>query len=169
MALLRQTNASTPLGGSIGRHPVKRIALAVTVVGIALAAAVFATAGSAQGPATRSLHLVSTPQESVGFQPKHRELRPGDRVGGGDRITGDDTGIDRATCTWIGKQDALCTAVVQLSKGTLTGEALVNPGERVSHYAVTGGTGAYAGANGSAVVSDIPNTVKTDIQITLLP
>ena len=148
----------------------KRIALAVTVVVLAgLAATAFGTAGSAQGPAPRSLHLVSTPQESVGFQPKHRELRPGDRVGGGDRISGDDTGFDRITCTLIGKQDALCTAVVQLSQGTLTGEALVNAGERVSHYAVTGGTGAYAGANGSAVVTDIPNTVKTDIQITLLP
>jgi len=148
----------------------KRTALAVTVVVVAgLAATAFATAGSPQGPPRRSLHLVSTPQESVGFQPKHRELRAGDRVGGGDRISGDDTGIDRTTCTLLGKQEALCSAVVQLSKGTLTAEALVNPGERVSHYAVTGGTGAYAGANGSAVVTDIPNTVKTDIQITLLP
>lgn len=147
----------------------KRIALAVTVIAVAVAAAAFATAGSAQGPSTRSLHLVSTPQESVGFQPKHHELRPGDRIGGGDGITGDDTGFDRTTCTLISNQEALCTAVVQLSKGTLTAEALVSPDERVTHYAVTGGTGAYAGANGSAVVTDIPDTVKTDIQITLLP
>jgi hypothetical protein len=149
----------------------KRIALASTIAAAAIAAAAFATTGSAQSPATRSLHLVSTAQESVGFAPTHQAPRPGDRVGTGDVITGDDTGIDRVTCTIMSKRDALCTAVAQLSKGTLTAESLVSltlgPGE--VRYAITGGTGAYDGASGTAVVTDIPGTDKADIHITLLP
>jgi hypothetical protein len=123
----------------------KRIALAGTTVAAVIAAAAFATAGSAQSPATTSLHLVSTTQESVGFFPTHQEPRPGDRFGSGDVITGDDTGIDRVTCTVISKRDALCTAVAQLSTGTLTAEGLVSlrPDSGGLRYAITGGTGAY--------------------------
>lgn len=148
----------------------KRIALASAIVAAAVAAAAFATTGSAQqSRAVTSLHLISTTQESIGFGPEHREPRAGDRIGIGDAITGDDTGIDRVICTVVDKQHAMCTAVVQLSKGTLTAESLVSfePGE--THYAITGGTGAYEGASGSAVVTDIPGTAKADIQITLLP
>jgi hypothetical protein len=149
----------------------KRIALASTIVTAVIAAAAFATAGSAQSPATTSLHLISTTQASVGFAPRHQEPYPGDRFGSGDTITGDDTGIDRAMCTIISKRDALCTAVAKLSRGTLTAEALVSFGpEPVSElrYAITGGTGAYDGARGTAVVTDIPGTAKSDIKITLL-
>jgi hypothetical protein len=148
----------------------KRIALAATIVAAAIAAAAFAAAGSAQSPATTSLHLVSTAQESVGFGPTHQEPRPGDRFGAGDTIAGDDRGIDRTTCTMIGKRDALCTAVAQLSRGTLTAEALVSVGLEPAElrYAITGGTGAYDGARGTAVVTDVPGTSKSDIEIALL-
>lgn len=150
----------------------KRTALASTIVVAAMAAAAFATAGSAQSPATTSLHLVSTSQENVGFAPKH-QLRPGDRVGTGDVITGDDAGIDRVTCTVVGKRDALCTAVAQLAKGTLTAESLASlrpePGPGEVRYAITGGTGAYEGARGTAVVTDVAGTPTADIHITLLP
>jgi hypothetical protein len=33
----------------------------------------------------------------------------------------------------------------------------------------TGATGAYDGASGTAVVTDIPGTAKSDIRVTLLP
>jgi hypothetical protein len=149
----------------------KRIALASTTVAAVIAAAAFATAGAAQTPATPSLHLIATSQESVGFGPTHRDPHPGDRFGGGDSITGDDTGIDRTMCTIISKRDALCTAVAQLSRGTLTAEALVSFGPEPQdelRYAITGGTGAYDGARGTAVATDIPGTSKSDIKITLL-
>jgi hypothetical protein len=148
----------------------KRIALASTTVVAVIAAAAFATAGLAQSSPTTSLQLVSTAQESVGFGPMHREPHPGDRFGAGDILTGDDTGIDRTTCTIISKHDALCTAVAQLSKGTLTAEALVSFGPEPAgdlRYAITGGTGAYDGAGGTAVVTDVPGTSKSDIHITL--
>jgi hypothetical protein len=148
----------------------RRIAVAGTIVVAAIAAAAFAAAGSAQSSATTSLHLVATTQKSVGFAPKHQGPRPGDLVGAGDIITGDDTGIDRVTCTIMSKRDALCTAVVQLSKGTLTAEGLVSlrPESGEMRYAITGGTGAYEGTSGTAIVTDVPGTDKTDIKITLL-
>jgi hypothetical protein len=34
--------------------------------------------------------------------------------------------------------------------------------------AITGGTGSYAGASGTAAVTDIPHSAKTDLEITLL-
>jgi hypothetical protein len=151
------------------RHTMKRIALACAIVAAAIAAAAFATTGSAQSRAATSLHLISTTQESIGFAPEHHRLRPGDRVGTGDAITGDDTGIDRVICTVIDKDHAMCTAVAQLSKGTLTAESLASPEPGETHYAITGGTGAYQGASGTAVVTDIPGTAKADVQITLLP
>jgi hypothetical protein len=147
----------------------KRIALAGALVVAAIAATAFATTGSAQSQAATSLHLISTAQESIGFTPEHHQPRPGDRFGAGDAITGDDTGIDRVICTVIDKDHAMCTAVAQLSKGTLTAESLVSFEPGKTRYAITGGTGAYEGASGTAVVTDIPGTAKADIQVTLLP
>ncbi|HEV7807011.1 MAG TPA: hypothetical protein VGO80_14405 [Solirubrobacteraceae bacterium] len=148
----------------------KRIALPSTIVAAIIAAAAFAASGSAESPSTTSLHLISTTQESVGFAPNH-DLRPGDRFGTGDIVRGDDSGIDRLTCTVTSKRDALCTAVAQLSKGTLTAQSLVSlrPGPAATHYAITGGTGAYEGASGTAVVTDIPGTTDAAIDVTLLP
>jgi len=142
------------------------IALATGVAAIATAV-VIATAGSAQGPAPTSLHLVDTNQKSVGFGPNHKP-RQGDRFGFGAKVTGDDTGFDRGFCTIIGKQ-ALCTVQVQLSKGTLTAQGFV-PAGRANKvpFAITGGTGAYDGARGTALVTDV-NSTTTDIQVTLQP
>jgi hypothetical protein len=142
------------------------IALATGVAAIATAA-VIATAGSAQGPAPTSLHLVEKTQKTVGFAPNHQP-RQGDRFGFGAKITGDDTGFDRGTCTFIGKQ-AVCTVQVQLSKGTLTAQGF-GPSGRANKapFAITGGTGAYDGARGTALVTDV-NSTTTDIQITLRP
>jgi hypothetical protein len=148
----------------------KRISVPGTILAAVIAAAAFAASGSAQSPSTTSLHLISSTQPSVGFAPDH-EPRPGNRFGTGDIIKGDDTGIDRVTCTVMSKRDALCTAVAKLSKGTLTADALVSlrPGSAATHYAITGGTGAYDGSRGTAVVTDVPGTSDAAIDITLLP
>jgi hypothetical protein len=142
------------------------IALATGVAAIATAA-VIATAGSAQGPGPTSLHLVDHSQKSIGFGP-NRTPRQGDRFGFGATITGDDTGFDRGICTMIGKQ-ALCVVQVQLSKGSLTAQGFVPLGRANKvPFSVTGGTGAYDGARGTALATDI-NSTSTDIQVTLLP
>jgi hypothetical protein len=147
-----------------------RTAIALTA-GVACIAtvAVIATSGSAQGPAPTSLHLVEKDQKSIGFAP-NRKPRQGDRFGFGNAVTGDDTGVNRAICTVIGKTQALCIVEERLAKGTLTAQGLVNlsgPANKTP-FAITGGTGAYDGARGTALVTDV-NSTTTDIQITLRP
>ena len=129
-------------------------------------AALMAGAGSAQTPAT-SLHFVSTSQKNAGFMPKGAP-HLGDRLGFGDRISGDDTGFDRGVCTIVGKPQILCTIQVQLSKGTLTVQGMLPERANKTPVAVTGGTGAYNGARGTALVTDHGNG-QTDVEITLLP
>ena len=129
-------------------------------------AALMAGAGSAQTPAT-TLHFVSTSQKGAGFMPKGAP-HLGDRLGFGDRITGDDTGYDRGVCTVVGRPQLLCTIQVQLSKGTLTVQGMLPERADRTPVAITGGTGAYNGARGTALATDHGNG-RTDIDITLLP
>jgi hypothetical protein len=129
-------------------------------------AALMAGAGAAQTPVT-ALHLVSTAQKGAGFNPK-RAPHLGDRLGFGDTISGDDTGYDRGVCTVVGRPQLLCTVQVQLSKGTLTVQGMLPERATKVPVAITGGTGAYNGARGTALVTDSSPT-RTDVEITLLP
>ena len=148
----------------------RRIAIALTAsVACIATVAVIATSGSAQGPVLTSLHLVEKDQKSVGFAPD-RKPRQGDRFGFGSTVSGDDTGIGRGVCTVIGTTQALCNIQERLAKGTLSAQGLVSltgPAKKTP-FTVTGGTGSYDGARGSALVTDV-NATTTDIQITLRP
>ena len=135
------------------------------VCGAIAATAVLATAGSAQTSPT-SLHLVAKSQKKVGFFPKRRPHQ-GDRFGFGDKISGDDTGIDRGVCTFIGGR-SLCNVQAQLSKGTLSLQGFIGQRLHNSPIAVMGGTGAYNGARGTAFVTNVNNST-TDINVTLVP
>jgi hypothetical protein len=99
-----------------------------------------------------------------------RKPRQGDRFGFGSTVTGDDTGVGRGVCTVIGTTQAPCNVQERLAKGTLSAQGLVSLSGRAnkSPFTVTGGTGAYDGARGSALVTDV-NSTTTDIQITLRP
>ena len=143
-----------------------RLSLGLGAAAALATAALMAGAGSAQTPAT-SLHFVSTSQKNAGFMPKGAP-HVGDRLGFGDRISGDDTGFDRAVCTIVGKPQLLCTIQVQLSKGTLTVQGMLPQRANKTPVAITGGTGAYNGARGTALVTDTSPT-QTDVEITLLP
>lgn len=143
-----------------------RLSLGLGAAAALATAALMAGAGSAQTPAT-ALHFVSTSQKNTAFMPKGAP-HLGDRLGFGDRISGDDTGFDRGVCTIVGKPQLLCTIQVQLSKGTLTVQGLLPERANKTPVAITGGTGAYNGARGTALVTDTSPT-QTDVQITLLP
>lgn len=143
-----------------------RLSLGAGAAAALATAALMAGAGSAQTPAT-ALHFVSTSQKNAAFMPKGAP-HLGDRLGFGDRISGDDTGFDRGVCTIVGKPQLLCTIQVQLSKGTLTVQGLLPERANKTPVAITGGTGAYNGARGTALVTDTSPT-QTDVQITLLP
>jgi hypothetical protein len=137
--------------------------LALVAILAALGAiAVQATGGSA-APAPKSLHLVATSLKKVGFFPKSKP-RQGDRFGFGDSLSGDDTGFDRGVCTFVGGK-SLCTIQAQLSKGTLSLQGFV-PGKASNlPIAVIGGTGAYDGAGGTALITNV-NKRTTDVSIT---
>src|SRR4051794_2604560 len=140
------------------------VALLAGAAAIAIIA-VLASSGSAQS-APSSLHFVGKAQNKVGFFPKKRPHQ-GDRFGFGDKVSGDDTGIDRGVCTFIGKQE-LCNIQVQLSKGALTLQGFVSERSTNQALAVTGGTGAYNGARGTAVANQA-NKSTTNTTVTLLP
>src|SRR4051812_41679230 len=143
-----------------------QISLALLAGAAAIATiAIMASSGSAQ-TAPSSLHFVGKSQNKVGFFPKKRPHQ-GDRFGFGDKVSGDDTGIDRGVCTVIGKQ-TLCTIQARLSKGTLSLQAFVPERAHNAPIAITGGTGAYNGARGTALVTNV-NSTTTDINVTLLP
>jgi opacity protein-like surface antigen len=130
------------------------------------AAAVAATTGSAQSqPST--LHFVSTQQNRVGFLPHHKRIRQGDRFGFGQRVTGSDTGVSRVLCTDIGNQ-LVCTIQLQLAHGTLTAQGVVPQRANRTPVAVTGGTGAYDGARGTALATDVSSR-KSVIDVMLRP
>jgi hypothetical protein len=144
-----------------------RIAVALSAAAAAvIIAAVIASAGSAQGtPST--LNLIAKSQNRVGFFPNHKPHQ-GDRFGFGDKITGDDTGVDRAVCTFIDKT-ALCNIQAQLSKGNLSLQGLVPMGRANQlPIAVTGGTGDYDGARGTALVTQVSHS-KTRVTVNLIP
>lgn len=151
----------------------KKLLLAATAAGLATAA-ILATSGSAQ-TATRSLTLTETVQKGIGFFPKHAP-RQGTRFGFGGKISGDDRGFDRGVCTAIGNlrtrnpaaKITLCTLQLELSKGSLSLQGMTPQRSRNTRIAVTGGTGAYDGARGTAVVTDVSQS-KGRITITLLP
>jgi Dirigent-like protein len=140
-----------------------RLTLAALAAALVTAALV-ATTGSAQAPAGTTLHLVSKSDKNVGFFPKARPHQ-GDHIGFGDTISGDDTGYDRAACTLVGRS-LVCTIQVQLSKGTLSVQGIAPQRAKNTPMAITGGTGAYDGARGTALVTDV-NSTTTDITITL--
>jgi hypothetical protein len=70
-------------------------------------------------------------------------------------------------CTRIG-QKALCNLQIQLSKGKLSAQGLVPNVQDRTPIAITGGTGAYDGARGTAIVTQTSKT-KNRITITLDP
>jgi hypothetical protein len=143
-----------------------RLSLALLATAAAVATVgILATSGSAQAPAG-TLHLVGKSQNKVGFFPKGRPHQ-GDRFGFGDKLSGDDTGIDRGVCTFVGKQ-SLCDIQVQLSKGTLSLQGFISEKVHNDTIAVTGGTGAYNGARGTAVANQVSNST-TNITVNLLP
>ena len=152
----------------------KLLLLAITAVAAIATAAILASSGSAQD-APRTLNVTETIQKGVGFFPKHAP-RQGSRFGFGGRISGEESGFDRAVCTAIGNlrtrnraaKVTLCTIEFELSKGSLSVQGMTPQRARDTPLSITGGTGAYDGARGTATVTDVSQT-QGRIHITLLP
>jgi hypothetical protein len=148
----------------------RRLSLALATAAAALATtAILTTTGSAQTGQPTTLHLSTHSQKNIGFFPRHAP-RPGDQIGFGDRITGDDTGIARTVCTIMNPKDPSfpCIVWMKLSNGTLTAQGFFPERAHTARVAITGGTGAYDGARGTALATDITQT-SSRITIQLLP
>jgi hypothetical protein len=145
----------------LSRGPKVALAAALAAIGTA---AVLAGPGAA-GPAPRTLHLVSTADPSVGFGLTGKPPHEGSRFGFGANVSGDDTGTVRLVCTVLGGAASVCTVQLQLGNGTLTAQGAVPEVSHDTPMAITGGTGAYDGARGTALVTDTSPTTS-DVVIT---
>jgi hypothetical protein len=148
-------------------HPIRRgpaAALAAAVAALATAG-VLAGPGAAH-PAARTLHLTSTADPSVGFGLSGKPPHEGSRFGFGANVSGDDTGTVRLVCTVVGEAASVCTAQLQLAHGTISAQGAVPEVSDHTPMAITGGTGAYDGASGTALVTDTSPTTS-EVVITL--
>jgi hypothetical protein len=141
-----------------------RSMLAIVAIVAALAAIAIQAAGGSAQTTGKTLQLVAHTVKKAGFFPKGRP-HAGDRFGFGDTISGDDTGLDRGVCTFVGGK-SLCNVEAQLSKGSLSLQGFVIGKLSNTPLAVIGGTGAYDGANGTAFVTQVSKST-TNISVTL--
>ena len=156
--------AGSPAGTLV---PMKRTLLAATA---AASVAVVAAAHGQAAPTT--LHLVDHNTGFVFNDVKPKQLpkvgSPGDTLTITGRLTCDRTGASHLVCTLVvggKKEQELCQGDAALTDGDLffTGRLA---GDAPGKLAVTGGTGAYAGARGNIADHDGPHNT-TVITITL--
>ena len=135
----------------------RNIVLGVAVAVVAVAIWVVPS-GADEPPAT--LHLTGVQVSETG--PKGRP-RPGQMVVFSGRETGEDQGRSYVQCTIITKTYGLCLGRLNLSRGTIAVEAAIPLEDEPKTIAldITGGTGAYDGARGTARFTDIGKD-KTD-------
>jgi hypothetical protein len=132
------------------------------LIAAGLASAALAAPGLAQTTPT-SLHLTATARG--GFFVKHP--KPGSRLGFVSAVAGDDHGTSRAVCTDVGGPELMCTLELDLARGTITAQGMLPQRAHAAPVAITGGTGAYNGARGTALATDVSSS-KTMIDISLL-
>jgi hypothetical protein len=167
---------------------VKRLLVAVLLIGVAVLIGVLTARGSSNStarsatPAAKksvTLHLV---EKSVGFNfidnPPRQGFDAPPLIGDGLALTSDLLTKDRAhagtleaTCTFTrGGEHARgsCYGVFALKGGQIAGIALLPPAE-TTHIAVVGGTGVYEGVTGSITsVSRGENSPYSDDTVHLI-
>jgi hypothetical protein len=130
---------------------------------IAVAAVLVLAAGSqAQSPGDRTLALTLSEGKvaAVDQPPRHHGPHSpnsvGDTVIATGRLTGDRTGRFFLHCTALrpgrdlAKEPFLCHAAYVLTDGSINATGVIRlEDSRETHAAITGGTGAYAGARGT--------------------
>jgi hypothetical protein len=124
------------------------------LIAAGLASAAIAAPGLAQTPPT------SPPPAAASSS----STRPGSRLGFLSSVTGDDTGTSRAVCTDVGGRALMCTLELDLAKGTITAQGMLPRRAHDVPVAVIGGTGAYNGARGTALATDVSSS-KTTIDV----
>lgn len=160
------------------------VRLAVPLAAAGATAAILAAGSGAQAPTARTITLVTKEQTNAGAfvdaAPRARNPRR-PNASAGDAFVISETLYDAAGAARVGTLSATCTftrptrnpenaptmcqGVYHLSDGDIVGAGLLS-GDPV-RLAVTGGTGAYAGARGTLTTTE-SRTGSTDV-IELLP
>jgi hypothetical protein len=138
----------------------KRFILFLAAVGVLTSGVVAASSGADGAAAPATLHLVGKQITENG--PNGRP-HPGSMVVFSGRETGEDRGRSYVQCTLIDRVHGLCLGQFNLARGTISVETAIpledSPATLVLD--ITGGTGAYDGARGTATFKDIGKD-KTD-------
>jgi hypothetical protein len=150
----------------------KPIAAAVaTAAAVALLTA-GAGANAQNGP--RTIDVISVEQHCGGADNGRRGASLGDldACRGRLRDAAGNAAAGRAhwTCLYLGstRKGSDCTALVRLRGGTLQAAGVLSHTSPRSVWAITGGTGAYAGARGTIQLRQL-SAKRTAATITLLP
>jgi hypothetical protein len=134
--------------------------------------ALTATALAAGGKQSTTLSLVAIEQQCGGADLPPSDGSPGDvtmcrgrleRAGSHARA-----GVAAWYCPYTGAERVgdVCTAVASLSRGEITLAGRLHHMSATSTWAVTGGTGAYATARGTAQIKQVSDT-RTAVTIRL--
>jgi hypothetical protein len=140
--------------------------LTTTVVAAIALAGIIATAGRAKpGSPTHTIHL--TLMQTGGFD-STGSPRPGFVHAFTDKVTGDNAikGHDIGLCTLINSSELLCHVQEILTTGQLAFQGILHQHDTNTPGSITGGTGAYNGARGTARITDVnPTTTKLTINL----
>ncbi|HEY7453065.1 MAG TPA: dirigent protein [Thermoleophilaceae bacterium] len=150
-----------------------------TTIGIGLAAAGALAAGLAGGglagaqEGAQVMRLTSVEQHCGTADNGRRGESLGDLLacrGALRNAAGERAGRAHWTCVFLGSErlGEDCSAAVNLRGGTLQAAGLLRHTSPRSEWAVTGGTGRYAGARGTVALRQLSPT-RTAAVITLLP
>jgi hypothetical protein len=123
------------------------------------------TGGAKPAPRARTIHL--TLVQTAGFNSSGAPP-PGFVHAFTDKITGDNgiTGHDIGLCTLITSTELLCHSQVVLTTGQLAFQGILHQDDHNTPGTITGCTGAYNGARGTARITDInPTTAKVTINL----
>ena len=164
----------------------KRLAIVLATAGAAIGVlAILSASGSAQAPGTTTLQLFERERgSSFGFvdNPPKIKNRRNARVSVGDVFAFSSPVFDQSRATRLGtvsvqctvtkpgteaRSESICVGAFQLKDGTIALTAPLKGEPRTITVAITGGTGAYAGARGTLQTTNVRGGAE-DV-ITLLP
>jgi allene oxide cyclase-like protein len=150
-----------------------------TSIGIGVAAAGALAAGLAGGglagaqEGAQVIRLTSVEQHCATADNGKRGESLGDLLacrGALRNAEGGRAGRTHWTCVFLGRErlGEDCSAIVNLRGGTLQAAGLLSHTSPASEWAITGGTGSYAGARGTVALRQVSPT-RTAAVVTLLP
>jgi hypothetical protein len=160
-------NPDDPGGG------VMRTAIGIGLAAAGAAAAALAGGGPAGAQATQVMRLTSVEQHCATADNGRRGESLGDLLacrGALRNAAGGRAGRAHWTCVFLGSERAGedCSATVNLRGGTLQAAGVLRHTSPRSEWAITGGTGRYAGSRGTVALRQVSAT-RTAAVVTLLP